>query len=132
MSTQEEFWQKELQDNPGSLVFIDYGEALRKEGRHSDALLMCLRGLTANPNADKGRLLLARTYYEIGCTTFAVRELQELLRHCPENEILQRLARKLAPDLDWQGFSEETAETPEQLLAESEFEFSTLDNMEKK
>jgi predicted Zn-dependent protease len=135
MSTAPESWAQELQENPGSLVFINYGEYLRKQGRLSDALLVCLRGLDANPNADKGRLLLARTYYELGCTAFAVRELTELLRTQSQNEILLRLVKKLAPDFVpglQQERPESTATLTEELLAESEFDFDSLQSLQDK
>jgi predicted Zn-dependent protease len=134
MSEDRKAWESILEQDPGNPIFIDYGEELRKNGRHSDALLVCLRGLNANPSALKGSLLLSRTYYEVGCTSFAVRELKDLLRKLPDNQVIRRLLTKLAPGLELSnpqafGQQDDLLAQPDQgeLLAETEFAFESLE-----
>ena len=45
-------WSEELARDPSSLVFLQLGEALRKQGQLDLALRIALRGLERHPLAD--------------------------------------------------------------------------------
>lgn len=107
-----------LIDDPGNARFVDYAEFLRKEGRLDEALLISLKGVSANPTLTKGRLILARVFYELGFHAFAAREIRELLATMPENGTLKRLLELLSPG---EGDFEES------VVAESDFDIDLLD-----
>lgn len=88
-----------LEEDPGNEVFSEYAEILRCQGRHYEALDVCLAGLSVNPSCHPGRLLLARIFYERGFTAFSARELKELVLALPEQKSLKRLLEEIAPEL---------------------------------
>ena len=55
-----------LSDDPGDPAFIELADHMRRNDRYEEALLTCLKGLSANPSAHRGRLLLARLFFERG------------------------------------------------------------------
>ena len=87
-----------LESDAGNPVFADYAKELIEEGALETALLVCLRGVGANPSLHSGRLLLARVFYELNLLSFASRELELLCREIPDNAALRSLLEKLSPD----------------------------------
>lgn len=96
-NTSDEF-EKVLEEDPGNSVFCDYAEQLRIAGNFPKALDVCLKGLSVNPDFHKGRLALARIFYEQSYLPFAIREVKCLSEALPDNRYLQRLYAQLAPD----------------------------------
>jgi predicted Zn-dependent protease len=90
--------QTQLAQDPGNPVFAEYADQLRREGQYSEALEICYRGLSANPSVHRGRLVLARVYYEKLFWPFAIREVQQLQKDLPHSETLRRLLTALAPE----------------------------------
>lgn len=90
--------ETQLAQDPGNPVFAEYADQLRKEGQYSEALEVCYRGLSANPSVHRGRLVLARVYYEKLYWPFAIREVQQLQKELPHSETLKRLLTALAPE----------------------------------
>ena len=88
-----------LEQDPGNEVFCEYADMLRHEGRHHEALDVCLAGLSVNPSCHQGRLLLARIFYERGFTAFSARELKELVNALPDQKFLTRLVEEIAPEM---------------------------------
>lgn len=110
-----------IQDDPGNPAFAEYGEVLRAKGDLANALIVCLSGLSLNPKNHRGRLVLARTLFELRCVPFAVRELKELATDLPDNKNIKKLLEKLSPELV------QTQAPPSEVLAESEFDIDILE-----
>lgn len=128
-----------LASDPGDELFVDYGELLRRTGRFGEALIVTLRGLSHSPDNVRARLLLARIYFELGCTPFAVREVRDLHSEFPERKFLRQLLIKLAPDekVTAAPVAEPSESAPQasptpQTVAESEFDFEALEELEEK
>ncbi|NLF25472.1 MAG: hypothetical protein GX589_07420 [Deltaproteobacteria bacterium] len=115
-----------LEEDPGNSVFIEYAKCLIEERSFESALMVCLRGLSSNPSAHAGRLLLARVFYELGLVPFAVREVEELCRELPHNLKLQRVLEALTLN---PAISRDSASSsqPDQTLAELEVSFDDLE-----
>ena len=116
----EKDYRGALSSDPGSPVFVEFAEFLRGLRRHSEAIDVCLAGLSANPDAHRGRLMLARIYYECGFVPFAVRELQLLVGHFPQNRALAKLSERLSPAHGAQNSSAESE------VAEAEFDIDAI------
>ena len=86
-----------LRTDPGNPVFAEHADALREAGKPLEALQVCLSGLEANGSCHIGRLLLARIFFDLGHTSFAIRELEVLRQAVPSNVSLMRLVERLAP-----------------------------------
>ena len=114
-----------LTQDPGNALFIEYAEHLKRSGRVSEALHVCLAGLSANPAAHQGRFFLARTFYELGYVPFAIRELKELVRAMPEVQPLRNLLLKLEPEGASSALEAPAAE--EQTVAENEFDITEIE-----
>ncbi len=122
-----------LKSDPGNSAFFEYAESLRLEGALDHALHVLLAGLSANPNHARGRLQLARVFYEMGYTPFAVKELQLLQQQAPDNAAIQKLLERLAPMSSRAPSSEANVATSQQAasekdatLAEAEFDIDDL------
>ena len=122
-----------LFNDPGNPVFADYAEVLRKEGKLEEALQVCFRGLSRTPSCHLGRLVLARIFYQSSQLPFAIREIEQLCRELPELSSINRLLKALSPDskleVKAQGESAKS-ETPEKTIAEAEFDFDMIAEME--
>ncbi len=107
-----------------SLEFTDRAEGLRLSGKLEEALSVVLKGLSDNPDAHRGRLVLARIFYEKGYLPFAVREVEHLVRQVPSNAALKKLLGTLAPDRG--GEIQGSTGSVEDTVAESEFDLDAL------
>lgn len=87
-----------LRADPGSLQFTEYVERFLESEKILEAIHISQIGLSHNPDCYEGRLLLAQAYYKSGAVPFAVREIEHLVAKLPENEHLEKLLAKLAPD----------------------------------
>ncbi|WKZ57933.1 MAG: hypothetical protein QY326_04500 [Bdellovibrionota bacterium] len=138
MQSPETEYTEILASDPGDEVFVDYGDYLRRTGRLNDALLITLRGLSHTPDNSRGRLLLARLYFELGFTPFAVREIRELQAEYPQRKFLRQLLLKLAPDEKLKEVSdspvqpEPASKSSSETFAEGEFDFEALEDLEHK
>ena len=114
-----------LQEDPGNPAFVDFAEELRRAGELREAMEICLAGLSANPSSLRGRLVLARIFYESGYSPFAAREIAELQRARPESESLRKLAMQLGSEIS-------QAEPPleqSEVVAEGEFNLDVLETL---
>ena len=114
--------KKLIEEEPGDPAFADVAEEVRREGRLDEALRICLRGLSESPSCSKGRLVLARIFFDMRCMPFALREVEELCRMWPENKALTRLRGKLTPERI-------EAKDGEETVAEADFEFDEIEMM---
>ena len=118
--------KRTLEASPGDPVFVSYADNLRILGNLSEALRVCLAGLTASPDGVKGRLVLAQILYDGKYLPFALRELRELSRQLPQNESIKRLLAKLSPgesNVDPDQVSTDEGET----MAEADFDFDDIE-----
>ena len=117
-----------LRDDPGNPAFANFAESLLNQGKWSEALEVCLAGLSSNPSCHKGRLLLARVYFERNHLPFAVREVRELLDALPENKFIRRLLERLSPESAASSGHRTTGNTGEEkTVAEAEFDIGEID-----
>lgn len=116
----EKEYRAALSADPGAPLFVEFAEYLRGLRRQSEAIDVCLAGLSANPDAHRGRLMLARVFYECGFVPFAVRELQVLGARFPENRALAKLRERLSPNISQQDSAGESE------VAEAEFDIDAI------
>jgi hypothetical protein len=86
--------------DPGNPQFVILAENFRARGQQLEAVRVLMAGLSANPTYHRGRLLLARLFYELQFVPFAIRELEELQRALPQSLSIAKLLNKfgvLAP-----------------------------------
>lgn len=84
-----------IREDLQSESFAEYAEMLRISKKYSASIRVCLDGLSKNPSMDKGRLVLARTYYDCGYVDFALRELTFLSKRHKDNIYIKRLIDKI-------------------------------------
>jgi len=120
-----------LGQDPGNGVFADYAELLRSEGQIDLAMDSCLRGLSINPGIHKGRLTLARLYYEKGFLPFAIRELELLRAALPDNRSISKLLEKFQPGSTQSNLVPHQSAESSSTIAESEFEVGDLDLLDE-
>ena len=106
-----------LNKSSGDDIFADYAEYLRKEDRHDEAIIICMRGLSANPLCHRGRLALAHLYHDKGFLPFALREVKDLLEMLPSNISIRRLLELMTEEE--QGGLQESRELSEEKETES-------------
>ncbi len=118
-----------LNNDPGNSVFSDFAEALHLQGSSETAIIVCLKGLTANPSSHKGRLLLAKIYYDLKCKPFCIDQLKILIKNLPANKSLQNLLQRLDP----QEFNSTTINLSSEVktFAEAEFDFGEIELIEE-
>lgn len=137
MDFDESHYLKILEEDSGDPVFAEYAEHLRREGRPLEALNVCLKGLSGNPSCHKGRLALARVFYEQEYFPFARRELEQLAQELPENQSLKRLLEKFSIEAaaaeSKKGFkgSQGGMSEDDSVVAEADFDFECLDLLDE-
>lgn len=78
-------WSDELAREPGSLVFLQLGEALRRQGQLEIALKIALRGLERHPHNVDAHDLVARIAVDRRDFTRAFEEWEAVLRLEPDH-----------------------------------------------
>ena len=120
---EEDRYRELLTENPGAPEFVEFAIKLREQGRVEEAILICLAGLSANPDRHQGRLVLARLFYDRRYVPFAVREVEMLTKAFPDSETLNKLLAKLSP-----GGGAGSAQNS--TVSEAEFGFEAIDLLE--
>ena len=87
MSTTDEIrrWSEELARDPASLVFLQLGEALRRQGQSEIALKVALRGLERYPRTAEAHDLVARIAVDRRDFVRAADEWEAVLRLVPDH-----------------------------------------------
>src|SRR4249920_1436137 len=87
MSTTDEIrqWSEELARDPASLVFLQLGEALRRQGQTDVALKIAMRGMERHPSNADAHDLMARIAVDRGEFGRAISEWESVLRAAPEH-----------------------------------------------
>ncbi len=78
-------WSEELARDPGSLVFLQLGDAVRRQGQLDVALKIAMRGLERHPHDADAHDLLARIYVDRGELQRAFDEWDMTLRMNPRH-----------------------------------------------
>ena len=91
--------RRKLDKDPGSRLFAQLAEELRKEGRHEEAIGVARKGLEKNPNYPSARLTLARSLLDSGRPGEARPELEQIVKASPDNILASRLLGDALQDL---------------------------------
>ena len=127
--------EKEIAAYRGNPLFAELANLLRREARFDEALSVCLEGLSSNPKCHKGRLQLARIFYEKDCLPFAIRELELLAKELPRNSSVLKLIEMISPSAakiaNIAAGAAAVKDQPviEKTLAEAEFDMDLLADM---
>ncbi|HMO01576.1 MAG TPA: hypothetical protein PKD37_05465 [Oligoflexia bacterium] len=125
---------KILATDPGNPLFTEYARILVSKGRLQDALMVCLRGLSADSANHMGRLILAKIYFELKFYPFALAELRKLKSSFPESKDVKKLCTLLSGEamenLSGDLASDKEA-TASDIVAEAEFDFEQIDLIDK-
>jgi tetratricopeptide (TPR) repeat protein len=78
-------WSDELARDPSSLVFLQLGETLRRQGQLDIALKLALRGLERHPRHIQAHDLVARIAVDQGDFARALDEWETVLRLAPDH-----------------------------------------------
>jgi hypothetical protein len=96
VSSRVEELRKRLEKDPGSRLFAQLAEELRKEGELEEAVAVCRTGLEKHPNYPSARITLARTLMDSGDVTAARTELEAVLQGAPDNILARKLLEECA------------------------------------
>ena len=77
--------RRRLERDPGSRLFAQLAEELRKSGELTEAIRVARAGLAVNPAYPSARLTLGRALLDFGDATSARVELESALRDAPDN-----------------------------------------------
>lgn len=134
--------REEFESDPGSPACIALARELIARSDLADAQQILIKGLSVNPSLDLARLLLAKVYFLQGFIPFAAKEIAELRVKNPKLEVLKRLHQKLTPHSGSvpNAVSSVQPEAPlveagnfeQKIVAETDFEFSEIDLIDKK
>ncbi len=91
--------RKKVEKDPGSRLFAQLAEELRKEGKHDEAIGVSQKGLEKNPNYPSARLTLARALLDSGRSREARPELEQIIKSSPDNILASRLLGDTLEDL---------------------------------
>ena len=120
-----------LENDPGNPVFLEYAESLRSEGRLTEALIVCLSGLSKNFSLHRGRLLLARLFFEQGFYPFAAREISYLARYFPSNTAIQKLHQKLSFAALAADDGSDSVQPQTDIVAEADFDVEDIEGLDE-
>src|SRR4030042_6854097 len=83
--------ETEFENNPKSEAFIPLAQAYLKKGRFVEAMVVCKKGIKANPTLATGRLVMANIYLAQTKHQKAIDELNNLIKTSPEHPDALRL-----------------------------------------
>lgn len=83
--------RKRLEKDPGSRLFAQLAEELRKEGQLVEAVRVSRDGLAKHPTYPSARMTLARCLFDSGDLEGARAELEQVVAAAPDNILAQRL-----------------------------------------
>ncbi|MBI3932639.1 MAG: tetratricopeptide repeat protein [Acidobacteria bacterium] len=83
--------RKRLEKEPGSRLFAQLAEELRKEGELDEAIRLCREGLERHPAYPSARMTLGRALFDTGDVAGARSEFEAVVRTAPDNILAGRL-----------------------------------------
>jgi tetratricopeptide (TPR) repeat protein len=81
---------KRLEKEPGSRLFAQLAEELRKEGELAQAIRICREGLLRHPAYPSARMTLGRALLDTGAWAEARAEFESVLKAAPDNILASR------------------------------------------
>jgi tetratricopeptide (TPR) repeat protein len=90
--------RKKLEREPGSPLFAQYAEELRRAGELGEAIRVCREGLGKHPGYATARITLARALATSGEAAAARGEFEAVLAVAPDNVIARRGLEELGSD----------------------------------
>lgn len=81
---------KRLEKEPGSRLFAQLAEELRKEGELAQAIRVCREGLLRHPSYPSARMTLGRALLDTGAWAEARTEFDAVLKAAPDNILASR------------------------------------------
>ena len=103
--------RKRLEREPGSPLFAQYAEELRRAGELGEAIRVCREGLQKHANYATARITLARALASSGDAAGARSEFEAVLKVAPDNVIAKRGIEDLGSD-GARAWGEKVATTP--------------------
>jgi tetratricopeptide (TPR) repeat protein len=82
--------RKRIEKEPGSRLFAQLAEELRKDGELAEAIQVCRDGLQKQPNYPSARITLGRALLDTGDSTAARLEFETVLKGAPDNILASR------------------------------------------
>jgi tetratricopeptide (TPR) repeat protein len=82
--------RRKLERDPGSRLFAQLAEELRKDGDLEDSIRVARAGLAHHPNYPSARMTLGRALYDAGNLPEARLEFETVLRGAPDNILASR------------------------------------------
>jgi len=89
--TRIEELRKRLEKEPGSRIFAQLAEELRKEGEFAEAISVAREGLVKHPAYHSARMTLARALLDTGDLARSRPEFEAVLKAAPDNILASRL-----------------------------------------
>jgi tetratricopeptide (TPR) repeat protein len=83
--------RKRLEKDPGSRLFAQLAEELRKEGDLEEAINVCREGLKRQPGYPSARMTLGRALFDTGDLVAARAEFETVLKGAADNILASRL-----------------------------------------
>lgn len=83
--------RKRLEKEPGSRLFAQLAEELRKDGELEEAIQVCREGLQRHSSYPSARMTLGRALFDTGDFAAARAELEAVLKGAPDNILASRL-----------------------------------------
>jgi tetratricopeptide (TPR) repeat protein len=120
--------RKRLDKEPGSRIFAQLAEELRKEGEFEEAIRLCREGLQKNANYPSARMTLGRALFESGDLSAARKEFELVLKGAPDNILASRM---LGESLEGLGELEAARERYKKTLAMAPGEKHVAAQLEK-
>ncbi len=94
--------QRKFQGAPGAGGFARIAEVLREEGRHEEAVALCLEGLQARPGHLTGLLVLGKVYLDMDKLEEAREQFEAALRQDPRCLSAMHLLARIMVRMQWQ------------------------------
>ena len=91
MASRTDELRKRLEKDPGSRLFAQLAEELRKAGDLDEAIAVCRKGLEKHPSYPSAHLTLGRALFDKGELDDARTELESVLRGAADNILASRL-----------------------------------------
>jgi len=91
MASRTDELRKRLEKDPGSRLFAQLAEELRKAGDLDEAIAVCRKGLEKHPSYPSAHLTLGRALFDKGELADARTELESVLRSAADNILASRL-----------------------------------------
>ena len=83
--------RRRLEKDPGSRLFAQLAEELRKDGEFEEAINVCREGLKRQPAYPSARMTLGRALFDTGDLAAARAEFETVLKGAPDNILASRL-----------------------------------------